>query len=173
MAVMEEIQRVLESLPNQGTRYHVEKLALIGLYVVLVGTTAAWVFAGGRLLASRYAADFRVSQLEAIGSQRFYLTNTGTAKWRDVRIELSDRYLARLEQVNQGERKELKPEDFRYFYRVPRHWGAADWESLTSAAAQPMHAPGTVEVSEKTIEIGSRHGAIDVRVIGTDSDTSS
>jgi hypothetical protein len=172
MSTMDDMQEVVESLGRTGTRYRVEKLALIGLYLVITATTVAWVFAGGRLLASRYAADFRVNQLDAIGSQTFYLTNVGTAAWEDVRVVLDDTYLKRIDHVKQGERIELKPRHFHNFYRVPRHWGAAEWEQLTSADPQRPTAPGTVEVSDSTLRIGSKRGAIDINILRGSDDSS-
>lgn len=168
MSAMEDFQQIAQSLSRSGTRYRIEKLSLIGLYVVLVATTVAWVFAGGRLLASRYAAEFRVQPLEAIESQTFYLNNVGTAPWSDVRIVLKDRYLKRLDRVEQGERVELEPVQFHDFYRVPRHWGASEWERLTTAQRAADRAPGSINLGTDDVRIGTSGGDVDVQVITPD-----
>lgn len=170
MSAMEDFQQIAQSLSRSGTRYRIEKLSLIALYVVLVATTAAWVFAGGRLLASRYAAEFRVQPLEAIESQTFHLNNVGTDPWSDVRVVLKDRYLVQLDSVEQGERVELEPIQFHDFYRVPRHWGAAEWERLTTTDRAPARAPGTISLGTDDVRIGTRGGDVDVQVIKPDGE---
>ncbi|MFB6264318.1 MAG: hypothetical protein ABEL76_11945 [Bradymonadaceae bacterium] len=155
----ESAEEVVQSLFKPGTRYRSEKFAVLIVYVVVAGLTIVWV-AEGVEKEFGLAGTFEVRKVEHLEDQNFVLNNTGQLAWRDVRVALNDEYLAKLDVVKSGTQKILGPEDFRYYYYVPRRWGTETWETLADGSKPGAVAPGDLKVER--IDVHCRRGEVDV-----------
>lgn len=160
MSTLDELNEVVESLFKSGTRYRSEKIIIVGLYLVVTGVSAAWVFAGMEKLRGLDGEFESHKLMENIDDQNFTLANVGGADWHEVRVAVNDRFLVNFEKIKAESTERLNPEDFKYFYHIPRPWGHAKWERLEAAEKPGQAAPGDLKV--KDIKVRAREGKVDV-----------
>ena len=159
MPTIDEINEVAESLLKGGTRYRSEKIAVISVYLFLVGTSFVWAFSSFEIGGS-LDGKFEAQKIQNIDDQNFVLTNQSASVWHDVRIVLNDRYLAKIEKLKADERHPLRPEDFRYYFNVPRPWGAEEWERIPKGEKPQAAAPGNLSVEKVRVRV--REGKVEV-----------
>ena len=160
-AQFEEFRDRVVALFDGGGRYQVEKLMTIVVYIVLVIATIVWV-ATTEDASNELGASHGYETLEPLDQKIFFLENESGDDWTDVRIVLNRDYLYTVDRVAAGERKMLRPEDFRYFYFVPRPWGRTDWE-----AVNPPKKPSSVAGEDfewKLVEVRARQGRLDINL---------
>lgn len=157
----EKFNEVVESLQKEGTRYRTEKFAVIAIYLVLFVVSLVWAFTGIEI-TRQLEGELTVEKIENIGRHKFTLTNTGNTDWHEVRIVINERYLAEFEKVEAGNPRRLGPEDFQYYYHVPRPWGAEEWERLESSAKPGPNYPLGLDVESLTVR--SREGEVEMTV---------
>lgn len=146
----QEINEVAESLLKGGTRYRSEKIAVVSVYIFIVGASFLWAFSAIEI-SGKLEGEFEVQKIENIDDQNFVLTNASGSAWHDVRIVMNGRYLATVEKVKADQRVRLKTEDFEYYFFVPRPWGHRPWERVATAEKPGAHAPGDVKVQALTV----------------------
>ena len=159
MPTLEDFNEVAESLFKGGTRYRSEKIAVISVYLFIVTASFVWAFSGIEL-GSTLKGEFEAQNIKNIDDQNFVVRNSSSSVWRDVRIVINGRYVAEIAKLKADQTMRLSPEDFRYYYFVPRPWGSREWERVSSQPKPAETAPGDVDVKDLTIQ--TRGGRVDV-----------
>lgn len=162
-ASVDDIRDRLSSLFESGGRYQVEKLLTIGVYLAICIGTFAWVVTAEDA-SNELGAAHGFETLEPLNKKIFFLENDSGDDWTNVRIVLNKDYLYTTEKVKGGERLMLRPEDFRYFWWIPRPWGRNDWEGLTTRLKPGQLAPE--DVDWKVVEVRAREGRLDLKLKG-------
>jgi hypothetical protein len=157
----DEIRDRLLSLFERGGRYQTEKLTVVGTYVAICIATAVWVFTVDDA-ENELGASHGFETLRPLNQQIFFLENESGDDWTDVRIVLNREYLFKTDTIEDGERLMLRPEDFRYFYWVPRPWGRNDWEALADQPKPPELA--TDSVKWELVQVRAREGRLDLEL---------
>lgn len=160
-AQLVEFRDRLVALFEGGGRYQVEKLMTIGVYLLLVVATIAWV-ASSEDASNELGASHGFETLDPLNQKIFFLENDSGDDWTDVRIVLNRDYLHTIPKVEDGERLMLRPENFRYFWWVPRPWGRHDWESVG-----PPRKPGPTageDLEWELVEVRARQGRLDLKL---------
>jgi hypothetical protein len=147
MSMLDEINGVVESLFKAGTRYRTEKFILIGVYMVVVGVSVAWGISG---IGARggLVGEFETYSIAEIDEQKFVLKNVGEMDWKNVTVGINGRYLHHFEALNSAKSTELNPEQFKYYFYVPRPLGYTGWERLASTDRPDSTAPSGVEIDD-------------------------
>src|SRR5690554_3222234 len=117
----EQAVDVVGSLFSGGSRYQIEKIVTVVVYAVISGASLVWAFSGDGA-ANDLKASFVVGQLSEIDDQNLHLINDGNA-WSTVRVVLNQKYLWTSPEVKAKSQVTLNPEDFKYYYYIPRPWG--------------------------------------------------
>lgn len=162
-ASVDDLRERLMSLFETGGRYQVEKLMTIGVYIAICIGTFAWV-ATSEDSENELGASHGFETLDPLNQKIFFLENDSGDDWTNVRIVLNKDFLYTTDTVAEGERLMLRPEDFRYFWWVPRPWGRNDWEALA-----PGEKPGefaTDAVIWSLVEVRAREGRLDLHLSG-------
>lgn len=158
-AVLDELKSQAESLFEGGSRYQLEKIATLGVYLLLVTLTLVWVF-GAPSGDNELGASWGFEKIAPLNNSILFLENTGSDDWTQVRVVLNRRYLFKTDRVEAGSRLAVRPEDFEYFFYVPRPWGRAQWEGLSQ---QPKpSAKGESDMKATFLEIRARQGRLDI-----------
>lgn len=158
-AQLDEFRDRLVALFEGGGRYQVEKLMTIGVYLVIVIATLVWVVSVEDA-SNELGASHGFETLDPLNQKIFFLENESGDDWTDVRIVLNKDYLFSTDKVADGERLMLHPQDFRYFYWVPRPWGRNDWESVSPPPKPPRTAGEDLQWN--LIEVRARQGRLDL-----------
>lgn len=149
------------ALFDGGGRYQVEKLMTLGVYLLLVVATLGWV-ATTEDASNELGASHGFETLDPLNQKIFFLENDSGDDWTDVRIVLNKDYLHTIEHVEAGQRLMLRPENFQYFWWIPRPWGRHDWESVGPPPKPPRVAGENLEW--ETIEVRARQGRLDLEL---------
>ena len=160
-ASVNDIRDRLLSTFESGGRYQTEKLLTIGVYIAVVIATVAWVTTSEHS-ENELGASHGFETLAPLDQKIFFLTNDSGDDWTDVRVVLNKQYLFKTDKVAEGERLMLRPEDFRYYYWVPRPWGRNDWETLATKPKPPEFAQESIEWD--LVEVRARQGRLDINL---------
>jgi hypothetical protein len=147
--------------PASGGRYQVEKLMTIAMYLVIVVATVAWV-ASTDDASNELGAEHGFETIAPLNNKIFFLENESGDDWTNVRIVLNNDYLYTVEKVPEANRVMLRPEDFHYFYWVPRPWGRESWE-----AVNPPRKPGQTageDLKWETVQVRATEGRLDIKL---------
>jgi hypothetical protein len=153
-----QVNDVVDSLFSGGSRYQIEKIATIVVYAIISVASLVWAFSGGSG-DNKLGARFEVERLAEIDDLNLHLVNEGE-EWTDVRVVLNQKYLWTTDKVEAEHQRTLRPNDFNYYYYIPRSWGRQDWEHLTDKKKPGMNAPASLEV--EFVQIRARQGRLDV-----------
>ncbi|TDP63552.1 hypothetical protein [Bradymonas sediminis] len=156
----EQANDVVGSLFSGGSRYQIEKVVTVVVYVVISAASLVWAFSGEGA-ANQLDASFVVGQLSEIDDQNLHLINNGK-DWSTVRVVLNKKYLWTAPAVKANSQVTLNPEDFNYYYHIPRSWGRQGWEKLATTEKLPAGAPGTLKIKE--VGIWAREGRSDMKI---------
>lgn len=156
----EQASDVVGALFSGGSRYQIEKLVTVVVYVVISGASLVWALSGDGA-ANELKASFVVGQLSEIDDQNLHLINDGNA-WTSVRVVLNEKYLWTTPEVKAKSQVTLNPEDFKYYYYIPRPWGRQGWEKLARTEKLPAGAPGMLQIH--SVGIGAREGRLDLKI---------
>ena len=157
--LVEQFNEVLESLFSRQTRHQPEKIATIAVYLVVSAASVIWAFSGGES-TNALGAEFDVREIEEIDDQNFFLKNISSQDWTGVRVALNGKYLWKTDKIEAGKQKALRPEDFHYFFYVPRPWGRHDWEQLVEREKPAASAPDTVDVN--VVQVRADQGSLKI-----------
>lgn len=159
--LLEQFNEVIESLFNKGSRHQPEKMATLVLYTLVAVGSAIWAFSSPNS-DNELGAEFDIRQLQEIDDQQFFLKNTGESKWTGVRVVLNEKYLWTIDEIPPGQQQSLNPDDFKYYYHIPRPWGRRSWERLATRDKPADVAPPLVEVD--LVQIRARQGRLDIEM---------
>ncbi|MFU8804352.1 MAG: hypothetical protein ACNA8W_11125 [Bradymonadaceae bacterium] len=157
--IIEEATDVLQSIFQKGSRFQAEKVGVMVGYLIIVFASVAWAM-GGSNEDNELGATFRSEHLPQLDQQLFYIDNASGTTWTNVRIVFDERYLHTVDRVSSGESLSLKPEDFEYFYHIPRPWGREDWEELETSPKPGELAPSNLR--PKLLQIRAVQGRLDM-----------
>lgn len=158
-AVLEQVRGQIEGLLRGGTRYQVEKIATLAVYIVVSFVTLVWVVSGNDA-DNELGASYGLETIKPLDRQIFFIENRSHDDWTDVRIVLNRNFLYKTDRVRAGQRLALQPEDFVYYYWIPRQWGRSDWEKLDKT---PRHGEkGTEDVKPVDLVVRAREGRLDI-----------
>lgn len=161
---LDEFNDVLESLLQSGTRYRTEKIAVVGLYLLVVGVLLVWVLSGVEL-GTDLEGTLETEGSGEFGSKAFIVKNTGSGAWHDVRIVLNGRYLAKVDEVPANKQYRFEPPDFTDYFHVPRPWGHATWERIGASDKPGRYAPNDLEVRD--VAVRAREGDVNIELKGS------
>lgn len=156
--LLDQVNDVVDSLLNGGSRYQIEKIVTIVVYAIISVASLIWAFSGGSG-ENELGAKFEVEELVEIDDMNLHLINDGD-EWNNVRVVLNQKYLWTTDKVDAGSQKTLRPKDFSYYYYIPRAWGRQDWELLAETDKPGAKAPQTLDV--QLVQIRAREGSSDV-----------
>lgn len=154
----DQFNEVVDSLISGGSRYQVEKLATVVVYVIVAGASVVWAFSGGGA-GDELGARFEVEELTEIDDQNFHLINDSDEDWSRVRVVINQKYLWTTDTLEAGRQKTLSPKDFEYYFYLPRPWGRQPWEQLSEKAKPGPKAPTELDV--EFVQIRAREGSSD------------
>lgn len=160
-ASVDDIRDRLMSVFESGGRYQVEKLMTVGIYVALVVATIVWVVTSEDS-ENELGASHGFETLAPLNQKIFFLENESGDDWTQVRIVLNKQYLYKIDRVADGDRLMLRPEDFRYYYWVPRPWGRNDWEALAKSEKPSELADD--DIAWELVEVRAREGRLDINL---------
>ncbi len=160
-AQVEDIRDRLLAAFSSGGRYQAEKLGTLGVYVALVVATIAWVWTSEDA-SNELGASHGFERLDPLNQQIFFLENESGDDWTNVRIVLNKEYLFKVDTIAEGERLMLRPEDFRYYFWVPRPWGRSAWEALATEP-QPTQLADD-KIKWELVEVRAREGRLDIPI---------
>lgn len=158
-AVLEELKGQVESIFAGGSRYQMEKIGAVGVYLVIVIATLVWVFAGHNP-ENDLGANWGFETIAPLNDKILFLENTSEDDWTGVRIVLNRRFLYKADEVQAGARLAVRPEDFDYFFYIPRPWGRSGWESLSSQ--KKPEANGDPQMEARLLEVRADQGRLDI-----------
>jgi hypothetical protein len=159
-ALIDHIKETWSSTFRRGSRYQVEKFSILGGYVVIVVGTLFWALSGPR--DNELGAVFGRDKIQAIEREVYFLENTSRDPWTRVRVVMDKRYLHKRDSVDRLSRVTLSPQDFSYFYYIPRTWGVRDWELLAVAPKPDAVAPHSYV--PELVQIRAYEGALDIKL---------
>ena len=157
----ESVSEALRSVFRRGSRYQTEKIVVVLVYLVLVAASAVWAFSGEGL-ENELGADFGIKRVEGITQRIYFLENLSSDSWTNVRVIINQRYLMALDKVEARERRTLKPDEFGYFYYIPRAWGREPWETLAKTPKPEYPAP--MELDLKLVQFRASQGKLDLQI---------
>jgi len=157
----EEILDNLRGFFRGGSRYQTEKIATIVGYIAIVIATTIWVSLRPDSENS-LGATYGFETLQPLDQQIFFLENKSRQDWNDVRVVLNRNYLYKVDRIAAGDRRVLRPEDFTYYYWVPRAWGRESWETL-DRAPKPSSI-GTEDMKPRLLEVRAIEGRINIEI---------
>ncbi len=160
-AVVDQLRSQIEGLLEGGSRYQTEKIGVIAAYLVVVIGTLIYVF-GGEDPDNPLGAEYGFETIAPLNDRIFFIENGGPRDWTNVRIAVNRNYLHTIPKVPVDERLILRPDDFDYYFYVPRQFGRASWESLSKAKKPGQKAPANVET--KIVEVNADEGRVDIDV---------
>ncbi len=158
-AALEELKGQVEALLAGGSRYQMEKIATIGVYLIVVIVTVVWVFMGNDP-ENELGASWGFETIAPLNDQILFLENTSDDDWTGVRIVLNRQYLYKSDEVEAGSRLSVRPEEFSYFFYIPRPWGRSGWETL-SDEKKPAET-GDPQMEARLLEVRADQGRLDI-----------
>lgn len=162
--VLDQIREQVESLIRGGSRYQMEKIAVLVVYAIIIAGTSMW-FVSGDDSDNELGATYGFDTIKPLDRQIFFIENQSKDDWTGVRVVLNKNFLYKVDTVPAGKRMVLQPEDFNYYYWIPRQWGRADWERLEKAP-KPGEK-GTESVQPEILEIRAREGRLNLDLATT------
>lgn len=156
---VQQVNQVVESLLSSGSRYRVEKITVIAVFLVISAASLVWAFSGG--VNNALNAYFEAGKLQEIDDQNLHLTNSGST-WTTARVVLNRMYLWTTPEVEADSQVTLQPADFSYYYYIPRAWGRENWERLADEEKPGPEAPSTLDIEQ--VRIWAREGSIDLEL---------
>ncbi len=162
--VLDQIRGQVESLIKGGTRYQIEKVAVLVVYALISVGTFAWVVSGDDS-DNELGATYGFDTIKPLDRQIFFIENQSKDDWTGVRVVLNKNFLYKVDVVPAGKRMVLQPEDFDYYYWIPRQWGRADWERLEKSP-KPGEK-GTETVNPEILEVRAREGRLNLDLATT------
>lgn len=158
-ALLEQLKTALSELFRRGSRYQTEKIGTVVVYFVLVIGSLVWGFSGKKY-DNELGADFGLEKLVGIDRQVYFLENLSGDTWHRVRVVINNRYLYKRDVLKPEDRALLGPQDFAYFYYIPRSWGRSSWELLAKEPKPSSQAPDNIE--PQIIQIRADEGKLDL-----------
>jgi hypothetical protein len=134
---------------------------VIVAYVVIVIGTLVWVF-GGDDPENPLGAQYGFETIAPLNDRIFFIENGGPRDWNNVRIVLNQNYLHTITRVPVDERLILRPDDFDYYFYIPREFGREPWEALSKADKPGMKAP--TNVPTKVVDVRADEGRVTIDV---------
>lgn len=144
---------------TKGSRYQAEKIVTIAVYVSICLATIFWVFNTGNV-ENDLGATATFEKVGPLESPTFFINNDSNDDWNNVRIAVDKQYLYMVPEVPEGETVTLRPEDFSYYFHIPRPWGREAWETLAEGAKPGATAVETMD--PRLLEINADEGRFDV-----------
>lgn len=160
-AFVDQLRDRIEGLLEGGTRYQTEKIGVIVVYLILVVATLVWVF-GGEDPDNPLGAEYGFETIAPLNDRIFFIENGGPRAWNSVRIALNRNYLHKIERVEVDQRLILRPEDFDYYFYIPRQFGRQPWEMLSDDEKTAPRAPSDVET--RIVEVRANEGRVNIDV---------
>ncbi len=160
-ALFDQIKETWSSTFRRGSRYQVEKFSILGGYIVIVVGSLLWALSGPR--DNELGAVFGRDKIQAIQREVYFLENTSRDEWTRVRLVMDNRYLHKRDSIEGLSRVTLGPQDFSYFYYIPRTWGVRDWELLAGTPKPESFAPR--DYVPNLVQIRAYEGALDIRLV--------
>ena len=157
-ALAEQLREALADLFRRGSRYQTEKVGTVILYFALSLGSLVWAFSGKKY-DNELGAKFGLERLEGIDRQVYFLENLSGQDWHRVRVIINNRYLYRRDELKSKARALLGPQDFAYFYYVPRAWGRSSWELLARSPKPSAQAPA--DIAPRIIQLRADEGKLD------------
>ncbi len=154
-----QIQDTLLSVFRKGTRHQVEKLATVGAFVVLSVLSVAWGLSG-KGPENILNAEFGTELIKEINKSTYYLANKSGDDWTNLRVVINNAYLYKADEQRSLKRQNLGPNDFKYFYYIPRVWGTQPTDVLAKTPKAGPIAPSNLE--PKVVNIRTDEGRIDI-----------
>lgn len=158
-ALLEQLKAALADLFRRGSRYQTEKIGIVVVYFVLVIGSLIWGFSGKKY-DNELGADFGLEKLTGIDRQVYFLENLSDDVWHRVRVVINNRYLYKRDQLKPSDRALLGPQDFAYFYYIPRAWGRDSWERLATQEKTSPQAPD--DIKPEIIQLRADEGKLDL-----------
>lgn len=143
---------------SSGSRYQVEKIVTGVVYLVIVAATIFWVANTGNT-ENELGANASFELVGPLESPTFFIQNSSNDDWSNVRVAVDKEYLFKAESVPEGETLTLRPEDFSYYFYIPRPWGRESWEALATEEKPTQFAPDTMD--PRLLEIRADEGRFD------------
>lgn len=157
--VLDQVREQVEAVLRGGSRYQMEKIVTLAVYAIVSIATVVWVISGGSS-GNELGATYGFDVIKPLDRQIFFIENESDDDWTNVRIVLNRNYLYKVDRVEAGKRLALQPEDFEYYYWIPRQWGRSDWERLEKDAKPGER--GTEDVQPSLLEVRAREGRLDI-----------
>ena len=125
--------------------------------MVVVGVSVAWGISG---IGARggLVGEFETYSIAEIDDQKFVLKNVGEMDWKDITVGINGRYLHHFDGLSSANSTELNPEQFKYYFYVPRPIGYTGWERL--APANRPHATAPSGVKSEDIAVRTEAGRV-------------
>lgn len=155
----ERLNAFVDSIISGGSRYQVEKLVIIVVYLIVSVASLIWAFSSGDA-ENELGAKFQVEALDEIDGLNLHLINDGSSDWTGVRVVLNRKYLWTADEVEAESQVSLRPQDFQYYYYVPRSWGRSEAEMLAEDDKPGSTASSDLEV--ELVQVRARQGASDI-----------
>lgn len=138
-------------------RYFKLRLALVAVYVAVVGATALWVLRGWPVQAD----DLLDAEISAVpgalrGRTLILVVNRSDEDWHEVELVLDGQYVHRVETLAARERHSVPIDDFTYIYLVPEDWNRGVWRDVSPARQRLADEP--LELTPTSLRIRAREG---------------
>lgn len=157
--ILEQVQGVVASIFRKGSRHQAEKLATVLGFLFLSIGSVIWALSGTNP-NNELGASFGPEKIEEIDRNIFFLENNSGEDWTNVRVVLNRQFLYKTKDHEAGKRSTLGPQNFQYFYFIPRNWGINAWESLETKPKPDRLAPSTIDAD--LVQIRADQGRIDI-----------
>ncbi len=154
-----QLQEMLTSVMQRGSRYQTEKLVTLGGYFAISIASLFWAFSGGGGDNSLGAA-FDRTEVAEIDKDLYMLRNNSGDDWTNVRVVVNRRYLYKREELKANDSISLGNHNFDYFYYIPRAWGLNDWEQLSEQDKPEATAPR--DFTPSFVQIRADQGRLDL-----------
>lgn len=141
-------------------RYFKLRLALVLVYVAVVGATAAWVAAGWPVDTDDQL-EAEVSSVPGAlrGRTLVLVVNRSERDWHDVELVLNEQLVHRVERIPAGEQHSVPIDAFTYIYVVPHDWNRGVWRGVS---AEPQRqARERRDIEPRTLSIHAQEGRHD------------
>lgn len=147
------------TISKRGSRFQAEKTLIIVVYSFIVIATLWWVLSAGNL-SNDLGVSATFEKVGALESPTFFIKNESGSDWSNVRVAVDKQYLYKTELVKEDDTLILRPEDFDYYYYIPRLWGRESWESVAEEPKPSRKADD--KLSPQLIEIRADQGLFSV-----------
>lgn len=136
------------------------RLALVAVYVAVVGATAWWVASGWPVQAD----DQLQAEVSAVpgalrGRTLILVVNASERDWHDVELVLDGELVHRVERIGARDQHSVPIDDFTYIYLVPERWNRNLWAGLSPARQRTARDP--LEKAPQALRIRAREGSFE------------